>query len=132
MTTAFVVADDTVDMDYDVGTSQRLTQTPDGKLRSGASGGGASAALPTGTNRSGTAGTTSGALNVPANPARKSLVGQNVSAVDIGINEFGGVAVIGEADTYTVAPNQAFSISTQNLINFIAASGTAAVAMTET
>jgi|688.fasta_scaffold967208_2 hypothetical protein len=85
----------------------------------------------TATNRSGTATTTSGGLSVAANTARKALVGQNVSSVNIGFNEFGGTAVIGAAGTYTVAPGLSFSISTSSLVNFIAASGTAAVSMTE-
>lgn len=83
------------------------------------------------TNRSGTATTTSGGLSVAANSARKGLVGQNLSAVIVGFNEVGGTAVIGSAGTYTVAPGQSFSVSTSSLVNFIAASGTAAVSMTE-
>lgn len=89
-------------------------------------------ALTAGVDRSGTATTTSGGLNVAANAARKSLVGQNLSSVNIGFNEVGGTAVIGAAGTYTVAPGLSFSISTPALVNFIAASGTAVVAMTET
>lgn len=89
-------------------------------------------ALTAGTNRSGTATTTSGGLSVAANAARKSLVGQNISAVNIGFNEVGGTAIIGTAGTYTVTPGLSFSISTPALVNFIAASGTAAVTMTET
>jgi hypothetical protein len=88
-------------------------------------------ALTATTDRSGTATTTSGGLNVPANAARKFLVGQNLSAVNIGFNEQGTTAVIGTAGTYTVPAGQAFSISTNKLINFIAASGTAAVTLTE-
>lgn len=84
-----------------------------------------------GTNRSGTATTVSGGLTVPANANRKLLVGQNVSAVDIGFNEFGGAAAIGSPGTYTVPPRESFSISTTNAVNFIAASATAAVTMTE-
>jgi hypothetical protein len=90
-----------------------------------------STALGAGTDRSGTATTTSGGLNVAANSARKGLVGQNTSAVNIGFNEFGGTAAIGSAGTYTVAAGQSFSISTNRLVNFIAASGTAAVTLTE-
>ncbi len=92
----------------------------------------APAALTATTDRSGTATTTSGTgLNVPANAARTFLVGQNISAVNIGFNEQGGVAAIGTPGTYTVAAGASFSISTNKLINFIAASGTAAVTMTE-
>lgn len=88
-------------------------------------------ALTAGTNRSGTATTTSGGLTVAANAARRFLVGQNISAVVIGFNEFNGTAAIGTAGTYTVAAGSSFSISTTNAVNFIAASGTAAVTMTE-
>lgn len=88
--------------------------------------------LSTATNRSGTATTTSGGLTVAANTSRKSLVGQNLSAVNIGFHEFNGTAVIGTAGTYTVPAGGSFSISTQNAVNFIAASGTAAVTLTET
>lgn len=87
--------------------------------------------LTAGTNRSGTATTTSGGLNVAANSSRKGLVGQNISTVNIGFNEFGGTAAIGTAGTYTVPAGASFSISTTGLVNFIAASGTAAVTMTE-
>ena len=91
----------------------------------------ATGALPTGTNRSGTATTTSGGLNVPANTSRRFLVGQNIGANNIGFNEFGGTAAIGTAGTYTVPPGSSFSISTQGLVNFIAATGSTAVSMTE-
>jgi hypothetical protein len=87
--------------------------------------------LPTSTDRSGTATTTSGGLTVAANSSRRGLVGQNVSSVVIGFNEQGGTAVIGNAGTYTVAAGAAFSVSTNKTVNFIAASGTAAVTMTE-
>jgi len=87
--------------------------------------------LTAGTNRSGTATTTSGGLTVPANTSRRFLVGQNISAVVIGFNEFGGTAAIGTAGTYTVPAGASFSISTTDVVNFIAASGTAAVTMSE-
>jgi hypothetical protein len=87
--------------------------------------------LPASTDRSGTATTTSGGLSVAANASRRFLVGQNISAVNIGFNEQGGTAVIGTAGTYTVAAGSSFSISTNKLVNFIAASGTAAVTLTE-
>lgn len=89
------------------------------------------AALTAGTNRSGTATTTSGGLSVAANSARKGLVGQNIGANNIGFNEFGGTAAIGTAGTFTVTPGTSFSISTTNLVNFIAATGNTAVSMTE-
>lgn len=83
------------------------------------------------TDRSGSATTTSGGLNVPANANRKFLVGQNISGVSIGFNEQGGTAAIGSPGTYTVPAGSSFSISTNKLVNFVAASGTAAVTMTE-
>lgn len=92
---------------------------------------GGSSTLPATTDRSGTATTTSGALKVDANANRRGLVGQNISTVNIGFNEQGGTAAIGTAGTYTVAPGTGFAISSNKLINFVAASGTAAVTMTE-
>lgn len=88
-------------------------------------------ALTAANNRSGSATTTSGGLTVAANAARRFLIGQNISAVVIGFNEFNGTAAIGTAGTYTVAAGSSFSISTANAVNFIAASGTAAVTLTE-
>lgn len=85
-----------------------------------------------GTDKSGTATTTSGGLFVAANPNRASLVGQNVGTVNIGFHEHNGTAVIGQPGTYTVPPGSSFSASGLNRVNFIAASGTAAVTMTET
>lgn len=108
-------------------TAQRVTYASDGATVPVTQG-----ALTAGTNRSGTATTTSGGLNVAANTSRRALVGQNISAVNIGFNEFGGTAAIGTAGTYTVPAGSSFSISTTNQVNFIAASGTAAVTMTET
>lgn len=90
-----------------------------------------SGVAPAGTNRSGTATTTSGGLSVAANASRRALVGQNISTVNIGFNEFGGTAAIGTAGTYTVPPGSSFSVATNQLVNFVAASGTAAVTMTE-
>lgn len=90
-----------------------------------------SPALPASTDRSGTATTTSGVFNVPANSERKGLVGQNIGANNIGFNEQGGVAAIGTAGTYTVPPGSSFSVSTNKLVNFIAATGSTAVSMTE-
>jgi len=89
------------------------------------------APLPATTDRSGSATTTSGGLSVPANATRQALLGQNVSSVNIGFNEQGGTAAIGAAGTYTVPPGGSFSISTNKAVNFIAATGTAAVTMTE-
>lgn len=89
------------------------------------------APMGTGADRSGTATTTSGGLNVPANSARRGLVGQNIGINNIGFNEFGGTAAIGTAGTYTVPPGASFSISTANAINFVATTGNTVVSMTE-
>jgi len=83
------------------------------------------------TDRSGTATTTSGGLNVAANASRTFLVGQNIGAVNLGYNEQGGTAAIGTAGTYTVPPGVSFLISTNKLVNFICASSTCAVTLTE-
>lgn len=86
-----------------------------------------------GTDLSGTATTTSGVFNIPADAARHpgDIQGQNVSAVNIGVNEFGGTAAIGSPGTYTVPPGGSFSISTNRLVNFVSASGSAAVTITK-
>jgi len=88
-------------------------------------------ALTATTDRSGTVTTVSGVFNVPANATRKGLVGQNIGANNIGFNEQGGTAAIGTAGTYTVTPGSSFSISSNKLVNFIAATGSTAVSMTE-
>lgn len=106
-------------------------------------GGGGTAASPTivqqtssaptaGTNLSGTVTTTSGGFNLAASATRKpgDVQGQNVGANNIGFNEFGGTAVIGAAGTYTVIPGATFSITTNALVNFIAATGNTAVTIT--
>lgn len=108
-----------------------ILATPVISLNSDNSAGGGNGLLPAGTDRSGTATTTSGGLSVAANASRQGLVGQNVSSVNIGFNEQGGTAAIGTAGTYTIAPGVSFSISTNKQVNFVAASGTAAVTMTE-
>lgn len=95
--------------------------------------------LPAGVDRSGTVNTVgTGTLvggttgfSVPAKNNRYILQGQNVSNATIGYNEMGGTAAIGSPGTYTVPPLQSFNISTKNQINFVVASGTAAVTMTE-
>lgn len=85
-----------------------------------------------GTNLSGTVTTTSGVFNLPALATRKpgDVQGQNIGANNIGFNEFGGTAAIGTAGTYTVIPGATFSITTNQLVNFIAATGSTAVTIT--
>jgi hypothetical protein len=86
--------------------------------------------LPAGTDRSGTAGTASGLL-APANSARRGLNIQNVSAVNMGVNEFAAAAVIGAAGTYTLAAGAALNVRTNRQINIVAASAGAAYTATE-
>lgn len=82
-----------------------------------------------GANLSGSVTTTSGDFNLPADATRKpgDVQGQNLGTVNIGFNEFNATAAIGSAGTWTVVPGQTFAITTSNRINFVAASGTAAV-----
>lgn len=85
-----------------------------------------------GTDLSGNATTTSGGFNIPASSTRRpgDVQGQNVSTSVIGFNEFNGTAAIGSPGTYTVQPGGTFSITTTNRVNFIAATGPAAVTIT--
>lgn len=110
---------------YATGTTNPISLDPQGGTRI------SYPALPASTDRSGTATTVSGGLSVAANANRKGLVGQNIGANNIGFNEQGGTAAIGTAGTYTVAPGASFSISTNKLVNFIAATASTAVTMTE-
>ena len=89
-----------------------------------------SSALPTGTDRSGTA-TTSSAPLAAANPARRGLNIQNIGANNIGVNEFGGTAAIGTAGTYTLVPQATMNVRTAGAINVIAATGPTAFTATE-
>jgi hypothetical protein len=98
---------------------------PDGSPASGASG-----TLPAGTDRSGTA-TTSSAQLAPANSARTFLVGQNVGANNIWINEFGATAVVGGAGSYKVIPGNSFNIQTNRQVNVIAETGNTAFTASE-
>lgn len=86
--------------------------------------------LPAGTDRSGTAGTTSATL-AAANTTRRNLVIQNVSANVIGINEFGGTAAIGSAGTYTIAAGASARVSTNRLVTVIASAASSPYTATE-
>lgn len=88
------------------------------------------AALPAGTDRSGTAATVSGQI-VAANASRRGLEIQNIGANNIGINEFGGTAAIGTAGTFTLVPGASRHIRTNRAITAIAATGATAFAATE-
>ncbi len=87
-------------------------------------------ALPAGTDRSGTATTTSGTL-AAANATRRGLEIQNIGANNIGVNEFGGTAAIGAAGTYTLAPGASMRVRTNRLVTAIAATGATAYTATE-
>jgi len=89
-----------------------------------------SAALPAGTDRSGTAATTSGTL-AAANTARRGLNIQNIGANNIGVNEFGGTAAIGTPGTYTIVPGGAFNVRTNRAVTVIAATAATAYTATE-
>ncbi len=88
------------------------------------------AALSAGTDRSGTAGTTSAQL-AAANPSRRGLNIQNISANNLGINEFGGTAAIGTAGTYTLAAGATINVRTNRQINVIASAAASAFTATE-
>lgn len=89
-----------------------------------------SAALTAATDRSGTAGTASTQL-AGANPNRRGLNIQNVSANSLGIHEFGGTAAIGSAGTYTLAAGATLNVRTSNQINVIASAAGSAYTATE-
>lgn len=89
-----------------------------------------SAVLPTGTNRSKTVTTTSTSL-AAANANRRGLEIQNVGANNVGINEFGGTAVIGSAGTYTLIPGASMRVRTSGAITAIAATASTDVTATE-
>lgn len=86
--------------------------------------------LPAGTDRSGTATTSSGPL-AAANTSRRGLNIQNIGANNIGINEFGGTAAIGTAGTYTLAPGTSMNVRTNRAITVIAATASTAYSATE-
>lgn len=88
------------------------------------------AALPAGTDKSGTA-TTSSTQIVAANASRKGLFIQNIGANNIGVNEFGGTAAIGTAGTFTLAPGTSMSVRTNRAITAIAATASTAFTATE-
>lgn len=81
---------------------------------------GAQAPLSAGADRSGSI----VAANVPqamvaANPNRRSLTGQNISANDLWINETGGVAAIATPGSYRIATFETFAIATNRAVSVI-------------
>jgi hypothetical protein len=89
-----------------------------------------SAPLPVGTDRSGSASTTSAQL-AAANTSRRGLNIQNISANVLGINEIGGTAAIGTAGTYTVAAGATINVRTNRQVNVIASVAASAYTATE-
>lgn len=83
--------------------------------------GGINGSLPAGTDRSTTI-TTGGTAQVlaAANTSRQSLIVQNISTGNLGINE-GGTAAIGSAGTFTLPPNASYAASTNKAISIIGA-----------
>jgi len=80
------------------------------------------AALSAGTDRSGTI-TTGGTAQqlAAANLARKGLVGQNISAGDLWLNEIGGAASVDTVGSYKIPAGSPFSVSTNRAISIIGA-----------
>lgn len=68
----------------------------------------------------------------PANAARASLVGQNISAGDLWVNEIGGTAAADTAGSFKVASGQAFSVSTNRAISIWGATAGQKFTATET
>lgn len=73
---------------------------------------------------------------LPANPNRRSLLIQNISAVNIGVNIDTATAAIGTIGTVTLLPNERITAEgpdcPKNAFTGISASGTAAVTAWET
>lgn len=92
----------------------------DGNLTSG--GGSGATALPAGTDRSGsiTLGGTAQSL-APANAARISLSGQNISSGDLWINEIGGTAAADTAGSFKVSSGSMFEIATNRAVSVVGA-----------
>ncbi|TIW43175.1 MAG: hypothetical protein E5V72_18140 [Mesorhizobium sp.] len=78
--------------------------------------------LSSGTDRSGaiTVGGTAQVL-AAANPDRRGLTGQNISAGDLWINETGGTAAVDGTGSYKIPTNSMFSIETVFAISIIGA-----------
>lgn len=78
--------------------------------------------LPAGTDRSGSIalGGTAQSL-APANTTRRGLVGQNISAGDLWINEIGGTAAVDTAGSYKVTSGSSFTVNTNRAVSIIGA-----------
>lgn len=95
--------------------------------------GGSLAPLPDGTNRSGTTSATAGTATTlaPANASRTSLTVQNISTGNIGVNETGGTAVIGNPGTYTIPAGGQFKTDTARAISVVGSAASQAYTATE-
>ncbi|MER8455847.1 hypothetical protein [Mesorhizobium sp. M0643] len=80
------------------------------------------AALPSGTDRSGsiTVGGTAQQL-AAANTSRRGLTGQNISSGDLWLNEIGGTAAADTAGSIRVRPDAVFAIETNRAISVVGA-----------
>lgn len=81
-------------------------------------------------DRSGTATPTSSVLAL-ANVNRSGMDIQNVGTANIGVNEFGNPAVIGQAGTYTLGPGDSMKIRTNLAVSIVSASGNVPYTATE-
>ena len=77
--------------------------------------------LPAGTDRSANTSATAGTSTTlaAANPTRRGLNIQNISANPIGINEIGGAASIGSPGTYTVPAGGSVRINTNRAVTVV-------------
>lgn len=81
---------------------------------------GAQAPLSPGTDKSGTIAAAGVAQSMAAaNPNRRTLTGQNISANDLWINEMGGLAAIATPGSYRVATFETFAIATNRAVSII-------------
>jgi hypothetical protein len=117
------------------GVTAFVNDNPDDSGLNDTTGGGsaASTALPAGTDRSGTI-TTGGTAQqmAPANASRQSLTGQNISDIDLWINEIGGAAAANTAGSFKIPAGSAFSIATNRAISVVGATTGKAWTATET
>lgn len=82
----------------------------------------ATAALPAGTDRSGSIAVAATAQQLAAaNAARKGLRAQNISAGDLWINETGGTAAVDGAGSFKVAAGASFEVATNQAVSIVGA-----------
>lgn len=94
---------------------------------------GGSSVLPAGTDRSGAITTGGTAQQLAAsNSSRASLMGQNISAGDLWINEIGGTAAVDTSGSYRIASGECWAIRTNRAISIIGATTGQKFTATET